>query len=164
MWPASPFVREVLVMLHELDFNKVSKEVQDIVDPFALSFVSTDIDESHFQRCLQRDRQSLCRGWQGTMLTNTPSSLMERDRLETLITTTSHGASPNIVPSTKVCEQKDIHKCSLDKDENGWGCLNLLGLCERWHREGKNFHLFCPAHYFMIDKDAKNELGGLHMA
>ena len=49
-------MRKVLVMSHEVDFKELNKEAQDILDQFALSFVSTDINESSFQRCLQREQ------------------------------------------------------------------------------------------------------------
>ena len=58
MWPASHFGRKVRVVLHELDCKNVSKEVQDILDQFGLSFVSTDINQSCFQRCSLREQAS----------------------------------------------------------------------------------------------------------
>ena len=45
-------------MVHELDFEKMSKEVQDTVGQFALSFVSTDNHESYFQGWSQREQAS----------------------------------------------------------------------------------------------------------
>ena len=52
MWPAGSFVREVLVMLDELDFKQVSNELQDILDQFESSFVS------YLQRGSQREQAS----------------------------------------------------------------------------------------------------------
>ena len=114
----APFVRQVLVLLLELGSKKVSEEVQDILDQFALSFVSTDIRESYFQRCSQREQASSTEPLSRVdryHVGKYSELLKEHDRLEIPITATWPCASPNVAPSTEVYEQKELHKCSLDK-------------------------------------------------
>ena len=181
MRPASSFVREVLVMLHELDFHKVCKEVQDILDQFALSFVSTNIDESCFQRCSQREQASSTEPLSRYHVGKYSELLKDHDRLAIPITATSQSASTNVAPSTDVYEYQNLHKCSLDKaltvEMGPASChspapqaLKMVGVAwtssdcvdgdiARVKRAWLS--LLCPAQHLMIDKDAKNGPGGL---
>ena len=93
-------------------------------------------------------RQSLFRGLQGTLLASTPSSSRSmtdwRSRLR--LRRTAH--PPNVAH----------HSPSPQSWENGWGCLDLLGLCDGDIAKVKKawLSLLCPAQYLMIDKDVEN--------
>lgn len=59
MWPSQPFVREALIMLYEAEFSYVSKELRDMVEGFAASVPTTNINEDLFNQYRQREHASM---------------------------------------------------------------------------------------------------------
>jgi hypothetical protein len=58
LWPSEGFVREVFLMLYELEFKSLSDEVMTMLQGFGVSFSSTNINEDLFNQYRQRERAS----------------------------------------------------------------------------------------------------------
>ena len=146
--------------------------MQEFLNQFALSFVSTETLKSRISRGARIEnklhRRSSCGGWQGTMLASTPSSsrsmtdwrspsrphrrahprTLHPQQRCTLIDGT--GSASYHSPPPQAMKMYGVACTCLDS-ANG----DIAKVKKAW------LSLWCPAQYLMIDKDAKNEPGGL---